>query len=460
MEQYWQSWELERIEELRRQRNVYGICWTASLVCLGLLVTVVWFREPLSTQLITLGATTVAGITTWLAHRGRATLAASALVTLALSASTLVVLISQSIGPSPYYASFSLLVAMTTLPARGVLAVAVAGAGCLFMMWRGTAGVPQPLISPSMLIVNASAVFVSTAAVSLLQARGHEQAVRQGVELARQRARIHEEHERLSEELERARRMEALGRLAGGVAHDFNNLLLVIQASADFARTTINDDDARKELEQIDDAAERGALLTRSLLTFARRQVVSVEQVDLVQVARELMPLLTTLVGPSVHIHFSADGPAPVRCSVGQIEQVLINLCANSRDAMPDGGRITLRICSFEREELDHADQPPIPKILVEVSDTGEGIPQEIAQRVFEPFFTTKPKGSGTGLGLSTSMGTIEQLGGQLTVESRPGKGCTMRIWLPRSEEDSEKAAPLEEARAAEPLHTIRTMLI
>ncbi len=459
MEENWQGWELARIEAERRQRNVYGICWTAFGVCLLLLLAVHVWREPRPIRLITLGSAVYAAIPLLLARAGRTALAATLLIVLSFVASVVYVVVSDTIGPAPYYASLSVLVAVTTLKSRAVLVVTGLGGSLLAVIAARSLGHEQAPMPPNMIMVNALSIFVCAAAVSVLQARGHEQAVDQGIQLAQERSRIHAEHERLTEELERSRKMEALGRLAGGVSHEFNNLLHVIQASTDFARTLDISTDVERELGQIDRAAERGALLTRSLLAFAERQVMDTEELDVSEATEEILPLLSTLLGSNIEVSFSTDGPAVVRCSVAELEQVLMNLCSNSRDAMPDGGRLSIRVSTFDAEESEHFGLPSVQHALVELADTGQGIAPELFDRIFEPFFTTKGQAHGAGLGLSTSLGIVKQLGGRLVVESDPGWGCTMRIWLPLVERSVDGQFPAEPITASRPLH-IGTMLI
>ena len=226
-----------------------------------------------------------------------------------------------------------------------------------------------------------------------------------------------------------AQKMEAVGRLAGGVAHDFNNLVTVISGFATLAARRAPPDDPvlREHLTQIDRATLRAADLTRQLLAFARVQPVEPRVVDLNALLRDLHKLLRRLISESVElITLPASEPACVRIDVGQLEQVLSNLAVNAKDAMPDGGKLTMAV------EVSGRD------VVLRVTDTGTGMSDEVKAHVFEPFFTTKEVGRGTGLGLSTSFAIVQQAGGTLEVESELGRGATFIVRLPRVDERPE----------------------
>jgi PAS domain S-box-containing protein len=242
----------------------------------------------------------------------------------------------------------------------------------------------------------------------------------------------------LEQQLLQAQKMEAVGRLAGGVAHDFNNLLTSIQGHADFLLEDLGPvDPLREDAEEILRSSERAAALTRQLLAFSRKQVLQPRVVDPRDVLGGMERLLRRLIGEDVELRLTMpDSVGAVWADVGQLEQVILNLAVNARDAMPTGGRLTLET----RDDICPADLP-LPEghgdagcVLFEISDTGEGIAPDVASKIFEPFFTTKDAGKGTGLGLSTVYGIVEQSGGRITVESQPGAGTTFRIWLPRIE--------------------------
>ncbi len=230
------------------------------------------------------------------------------------------------------------------------------------------------------------------------------------------------ENRRLEEQLEQARRMEAVGRLAGGVAHDFNNLLTVISGYAAMLRLA-GDGVHSPELEEIDRAARRATELTGQLLAFSRQRSANPVLLDLAAVLHGVMPMLGRLIGEHIRISVLDHGRlAPVLADAGQMEQVIINLATNARDAMPDGGTLTMETRMLD---LGH------PVVCLTVTDTGGGIDPEVAEHVFEPFYTTKEQGRGTGLGLATAHGIVTQAGGQIHVYSEPGLGATFKVLIP-----------------------------
>src|SRR5436309_76382 len=248
------------------------------------------------------------------------------------------------------------------------------------------------------------------------------------------------EQQRLHEQLRQAQKMEAIGQLAGGVAHDFNNMLTAILGYAELLTGQIGPDKLiGQDLREIQKAAERAASLTRQLLAFSRKQVLAVKVVDLSTVVRDLEPMLRRLLGETVRIRTNfAKDLAPVMADVTQMEHLLINLSVNSRDAMPQGGILTI---STSNAELDAAFARAHPGAeegsyaSLSVSDTGIGMRPEVMARIFEPFFTTKDIGHGTGLGLAAVYGTVKQLGGYIGVESELGHGSTFTIYLPKTQQ-------------------------
>jgi len=253
--------------------------------------------------------------------------------------------------------------------------------------------------------------------------------------------RVAEERLRESEEqLRHTQKMEAVGRLAGGVAHDFNNLITIIRASAGFLLEDTSEADPRREdVRQIVAAAERATSLTRQLLTFSRRQPLKTQLLDLNQIVSNLQPMLTRVIGEDivVSIHL-CDRPAHVMGDVGQLEQVLVNLSINARDAMPGGGRlgIEVAIVAFDPAVVaapeDHeAMVGPGSYARLAVWDNGVGMTRDVCVHVFEPFFTTKEPGRGTGLGLSTVYGVVKQCGGHVRVDSSPGEGTVFELYFP-----------------------------
>jgi two-component system cell cycle sensor histidine kinase/response regulator CckA len=260
------------------------------------------------------------------------------------------------------------------------------------------------------------------------------------------------ERKRLEAELLQAQKMEAVGRLAGGVAHDFNNLLSVISGYASLLAPELAvGSDARLKLEEIVKAAERAAGLTRQLLAFSRRQVSQPQSSDLNAVVAEVETMLRRLIGEDVDLVKScAPDLWPVQADRGQIEQVIMNLAVNARDAMPSGGRLTIATSNVDLGSTAvDASRPRLagPHVALIVSDTGQGMDRETLAHMFEPFFTTKEVGKGTGLGLATVYGIVKQNGGHIEVESEPGRGSTFKVYLPRRMDAAE--APTERRAAA-----------
>jgi signal transduction histidine kinase len=267
----------------------------------------------------------------------------------------------------------------------------------------------------------------------------------------------------LETQLAVSQRMEAVGRLAGGVAHDFNNILTAISGYADLLLADLPpSDDRRKDVEEIHQAAQRAASLTQQLLAFSRRQVLQPKVVDLNGLVRDIEKMLRRLIGEDI-LFATVLHPrlGNVRADPGQLEQVLVNLAVNSRDAMPDGGRLTIETRNVELDESYAADHPGVKPgryVLLAVSDTGMGMDEETKARIFEPFFTTKVRGKGTGLGLATVYGIVQQTGGHIWPYSEPGKGTTMRVYLPRVDEPAD---PIEKPGAApEELRGTETILL
>ena len=271
------------------------------------------------------------------------------------------------------------------------------------------------------------------------------------------------ERKRLEEQFRQAQKMEAVGRLAAGVAHDFNNLLTAILGTTDLMIEDLPADDPDREgLLDIRGAAERAAVLTRQLLTFSRQQVVSPRMLRLNELITDLVKLLRRLLGEDVTI---ASALAPdcgaVKADPGQLEQVLVNLAVNARDAMPNGGRLTIETRNVDLDADYPTERVMIPAgryVMLAVTDNGTGMDAQTNARIFEPFFTTKPVGKGTGLGLATVYGVVQQSGGYIWLYSELGHGTSFKIYLPRVDADGPQ--PAEEEQRASALDGSETVLV
>jgi PAS domain S-box-containing protein len=250
----------------------------------------------------------------------------------------------------------------------------------------------------------------------------------------------------LEEQLRQAQKMDAVGRLAGGVAHDFNNLLMVINGYTEVLLEQLEPDSAmHHKVQSIQQAADRAATLTRQLLAFSRKQLLELKVIDVNAVVGDMERLLRPLIGENIELvtRLSAE-TGHTRADAGQLEQVIMNLVVNAKDAMPEGGKLTLRTAdvtvrpNFSEHRFIH----PGRYAVISVSDTGHGMDKETQSRIFEPFFTTKEKGKGTGLGLSTVYGIVKQSNGYVFVESEPGAGTTFNVYLPRVEDSAEALCP------------------
>src|SRR6185369_4619880 len=252
----------------------------------------------------------------------------------------------------------------------------------------------------------------------------------------------------LEEQLRQSQKMEAIGQLAGGVAHDFNNLLTAINGYSSLALQRIDENHPlRSYLEEIKKAGDRAANLTRQLLAFGRKQLLQPLTINLNDVVGDMIKLLKRLIGEHVQlVTVPGVNLKQIKADPGQLEQVLVNLVVNARDAMPRGGIVTIETANTVLDHTyasKHLDAIPGAYVMLAISDTGTGMDQKTQLRIFEPFFTTKAKDKGTGLGLSTVYGIIKQSGGSIWVYSEVGKGTTFKVYLPLVEEGIKQAVAI-----------------
>lgn len=266
------------------------------------------------------------------------------------------------------------------------------------------------------------------------------------------RIKAEEQNKNLQSQLQQAQKMEAVGRLAGGVAHDFNNVLCAINGNVELAleEDPVQEPEALQEsLQEIQKAADRASSLTKQLLTFSRRQSISTQVLDLGQLINNLRPMLARLIGEDISLHSKiAEGEFQIIADAGQIEQALVNLVVNARDAMSNGGDIHVEIQRVNLDPdfcLSHLWAKSGSYVVMEVSDTGCGIGNELQEHIFEPFFTTKNKGEGTGLGLAMVHGIVEQNGGHIELYSESGHGATFRLYFPLATDAKSNSPVVEE---------------
>jgi PAS domain S-box-containing protein len=259
-------------------------------------------------------------------------------------------------------------------------------------------------------------------------------------------------------QLVQAQKLESIGRLAGGIAHDFNNMLFAILGYAELLsqdlapdrQANLDVDIARTSVAGISHAAERAAALTQQLLAFSRQQVVSPKVLDINTAVKSVEPMLRRLIGENLRLNVKLDSVSGrLRADPGQLDQILVNLVVNARDAMPEGGTITIETGTVEFDEpyaVEHFEVTRGPYVMLAVSDTGQGMDQETRRHVFEPFFTTKEVGKGTGLGLATIYGIVRQAGGHIWLYSEPGRGTTFKLYFPRVDAETSQGAGPEVA--------------
>ncbi|MBN2243570.1 MAG: PAS domain S-box protein [Acidobacteria bacterium] len=279
-----------------------------------------------------------------------------------------------------------------------------------------------------------------------------------------ERKNAERENAKLQEQIRQSQKMEAIGVLAGGVAHDFNNLIMVINGYSDFLLNDLDPDDPRrKEVEQIKDAGQRAATLTAQLLAFSRKQMLSPKILDLNTTIEDMSKMLRRLIGEDIElVSITRTGLGMISADPGQIQQIIMNLVGNAREAMPRGGKITIETANVDLDEnytQKHAAVTSGPHVMLAISDNGTGMDEETQARVFEPFFSTKGPGKGTGLGLSTVYGIVKQSGGTIWLYSEPGKGTTFKIYFPRVLGAAEKYAGAVRT-ALEPMRTETVLVV
>ena len=297
-------------------------------------------------------------------------------------------------------------------------------------------GIDLPLIVVSGRIKDADVVAVLKAGAADHLTRANLMRLNAAVEREIRTSGMRRDRNRLEEQFRQAQKMEAVGRLAGGVAHDFNNLLTVITGYSDMLLASRDLKDAqRTALEEIRRSAERGGALTHQLLAFSRRQPLEARMVRLNELILQVERLLRRLIGEDIELVTIPAAPFDlVEADPGRLEQVIMNLVVNARDAMPKGGKLTIETGSVQLSESFSAKQLGVqqgPYVVLSITDTGVGMNEETQSHLFEPFFTTKNPGRGTGLGLATAYGIIRQSGGAIRIESQLGRGTTARIYLP-----------------------------
>jgi len=325
-------------------------------------------------------------------------------------------------------------------------------------------GIDLPLIVVSGKISEAEVQAVLKAGAADHLTRRNLMRLNAAVERELRGVRIRRERTKLEEQFRQAQKMEAVGRLAGGVAHDFNNLLTVITGYSDMLLASRDlQESHRTALQEIRRSAERGGALTHQLLAFSRRQPMETRSVHINELVMQIEKLLRRLIGEDiVLVTIPAASEASVDADPGRLEQVIMNLAVNARDAMPHGGQLTIETSVVQLDETFSAKNLGVRSgrhVVIAITDTGVGMDEKTRSHLFEPFFTTKSAGHGTGLGLATAYGIIRQSGGAIAFESEPGKGTTARVYLPVSETHKRLSAA-ESASLEMPVNGKETILV
>ncbi len=423
--------ELDRHRRARNTRSL-GIGFAA----INGVIAVPMFATGIDARVIVVPvvAVPVFAACSWLAqkHSDAAAVLLNAILAIMLFAG---VAANRQIGPGPAFMGFSLFVAAATLPVRGVIAMGGVGALAVTGMWWVARDVPQLVIQPGAALTYGVALSTVTTILSVVQALNTRRALAQVVE-REQRAQIAEARAReIAAQLQQAQKMDALGRMAASVAHDFNNFLAVILGAIWMANRELPESSkGRAALGDAKQATDSSVALTKRLLAFARKSAVASEAIDARAALSGLVDLLPRALGPDVRLDVKLDDRLPrIVAEPAQLEQVILNLAVNARDAMPDGGTLSVRARTRELAEGEEIDRAPGEWLELVVSDTGSGMTEEVMAHLFEPFFTTKAAGAGTGLGLSTCYAIVRQLGGGIRATSKPGAGTTFTVLLPRA---------------------------
>lgn len=419
------------LDEARRAANLRFVISASAAIDVFLIGVMVLGGQPASAVGIAIG-TTVATLAfaVWSFYDRPDRPALAFLITGTLSIGV-GVLATHQLSPGNFFLCFSLPIAGATLRPRPLVAV---GALTLAVLAVGAAAAwttPQQAASVATEVGFGIALWSYLLAIAVLESRTGSAAIRNAIELTRRAAAAEAEQRALAEQLQHAQRLESLGRLAGAIAHDFNNVLTIVQTGASLARHKLPPEEpARRLLDEISAAAKSAAGLTQKLLAFSRHRVVLHESCSPSVAVAPMVALLPRLLGGTVRLRARIDdGLPPVPIGAVQLEQVLVNLATNARDAMPDGGELEIEL--HERTAALDPGADPRPCVALVVRDHGQGMSEEVRARIFDPFFTTKGAGRGTGLGLATCYGIARQAGGRIEVESELGAGTTFTVLLP-----------------------------
>jgi len=374
-------------------------------------------RLPLTCVVAGMGV--ICAVAARLARSGKGTTGALMLVSIPCIGAWLTVVATQRIGAGPFYIGLGFLVAMVTLQGPVLRRVLFFAVTCELLMLLVASRMELHAPPPSIVLFNAAILAALQALIVWAHSRMFSRVLSQ---VANQRAKVAE----AQAQLEQLRKMEALGRFAGSIAHDFNNILSVLQGCITLVDQGLpKESSLRGDVNEMQDSISRASSLTSQLLAFSRRDKATPVRVDTAPLLQRLSEFAQRLVGEKVKVELRVEeGVWPLWAGPSQIDQLIMNLAANSRDAMPEGGTLTISAKNAPHSQVGDA-------VLLTVTDTGAGMSPETLARAFEPFFTTKPAGIGTGLGLATVFGVVKALGGDVVAESEEGKGTTFTFTLP-----------------------------